>query len=986
MPAPTNASAAGSLWHRWDPHLHAPGTLLNDQFNGNWPAFLEKINSSAPSIRALGVTDYFCIETYRSVKERWEKGELPGVSLVFPNVEMRLDIKTDRKAPINLHLLFSSEDPEHEAQIERILGRLEFESDGRVYQCRLDQLEALGRAVNPQQMNRQSAIRQGAQQFKVTLDALKRLFNTEQWLRRNCLVAVAGSRNDGTAGLQDDDSYALMRREIERFANIIFSATPSQREFWLGKRPGADREFIEKTYGNLKPCLHGSDGHSENTTASPSLNRFCWIKGDLRFETLRQAMFEPERRVALGETPPQDGGGMNSAIHVGVNEARWLTNGSVCLNPGLVAIIGSRGSGKSALVEMIAHGAGCSGASLSESSFLSRATEHLSEEAVSLTWASGEITGPVVLRVPNEELDWLGLDRARYLSQKFVERLCSGIGLAVELRREIERVVFESIEPSQRLQASSFEELVSLVDEPIRQRRADLREQIDAVTAAIVKEDKLIAGLKDLRIERLRHVKSLENARKDLAKLIPKDAAKNAARLATLETALTAAQLHVEGLRRRRNSLNDLRSEIQVHRETGARVNLTKLQGRYPDARLTAEQWQKFALQYSDEVDTILNRQIAEADEVIDVATNGKQGESVDVATTAPGQWHLKTIEKERDSLKKAVGIDVDQQRRYDLLQREISRLENGLSKLDAQIGESEGAGVRRQEHLEDRRIVYRTIFETLSDEERILNDLYAPLKEQLVGGSGALGKLRFVVERHVDISSWIRSGEKLLDLRKAGPFKGEGSLKNIVEVELLPSWRTGTPETASLALKKFLETYRSDLVSAMPSSIGPDGQKEWIQSIAAWLYNTSHVEMQYSLRYDAVPIEKLSPGTRGIVLLLLYLVLDKSDLRPLIIDQPEENLDPMSVFEELVPHFRNARARRQVIIVTHNANLVVNTDADQVIVASSKHSSDGALPTITYESGSLENNEIREKVCSVLEGGERAFRERAKRYRFSLL
>ena len=57
-----------------------------------------------------------------------------------------------------------------------------------------------------------------------------------------------------------------------------------------------------------------------------------------------------------------------------------------------------------------------------------------------------------------------------------------------------------------------------------------------------------------------------------------------------------------------------------------------------------------------------------------------------------------------------------------------------------------------------------------------------------------------------------------------------------------------------------------------------------------------------------------MSPGTRGIVLLLLYL-----DDRPLIIDQPEENLDPKSVFDELVERFREARLQRQIIIVTHN-------------------------------------------------------------------
>jgi ABC-type Mn2+/Zn2+ transport system ATPase subunit len=139
---------------------------------------------------------------------------------------------------------------------------------------------------------------------------------------------------------------------------------------------------------------------------------------------------------------------------------------------------------------------------------------------------------------------------------------------------------------------------------------------------------------------------------------------------------------------------------------------------------------------------------------------------------------------------------------------------------------------------------------------------------------------------------------------------------------------------------------------------------------------------MQYSITYDGVAIEHLSPGTRGIVLLLLYLVIDAQDRRPLIIDQPEENLDPKSIFDELVPHFRNVRKRRQVIIVTHNANLVVNTDADQVIVASSAPNADGGLPTVTYCCGSLENLKIRKLVCEILEGGEQAFLDRERRYR----
>jgi len=91
------------------------------------------------------------------------------------------------------------------------------------------------------------------------------------------------------------------------------------------------------------------------------------------------------------------------------------------------------------------------------------------------------------------------------------------------------------------------------------------------------------------------------------------------------------------------------------------------------------------------------------------------------------------------------------------------------------------------------------------------------------------------------------------------------------------------------------------------------------------------------------------------------------------------------SIYDELVGLFVEAKNKRQVIVVTHNANLVVNTDADQIIVASAGPHAPGELPPITYMSGGLEVAAIRKAVCDILEGGERAFRERAKRLRLGL-
>jgi hypothetical protein len=87
--------------------IHAPGTLLSDHFNGDWDGYLTAIENSAPIIRALGVTEYLCLQTYKEVRRRREQDKrLPEVFCIFPNVEFRLDIKTAKVRAINIHLLF----------------------------------------------------------------------------------------------------------------------------------------------------------------------------------------------------------------------------------------------------------------------------------------------------------------------------------------------------------------------------------------------------------------------------------------------------------------------------------------------------------------------------------------------------------------------------------------------------------------------------------------------------------------------------------------------------------------------------------------------------------------------------------------------------------------------------------------------------------------------------------------------------------------
>lgn len=119
-------------------------------------------------------------------------------------------------------------------------------------------------------------------------------------------------------------------------------------------------------------------------------------------------------------------------------------------------------------------------------------------------------------------------------------------------------------------------------------------------------------------------------------------------------------------------------------------------------------------------------------------------------------------------------------------------------------------------------------------------------------------------------------------------------------------------------------------------------------------------------------------------------------DKRPILIDQPEENLDNRSVYLTLIRYFREGKKRRQVIIVTHNPNLVVNTDSEQVIVANFDRGLEKQASRIAYINGSLENTfkddsasaflkkqGIREHVCEILEGGKEAFEKRERKYGF---
>jgi predicted ATPase len=96
------------------------------------------------------------------------------------------------------------------------------------------------------------------------------------------------------------------------------------------------------------------------------------------------------------------------------------------------------------------------------------------------------------------------------------------------------------------------------------------------------------------------------------------------------------------------------------------------------------------------------------------------------------------------------------------------------------------------------------------------------------------------------------------------------------------------------------------------------------------------------------------------------------------VVDQPEENLDNQTVYSVLVKALRLAKQRRQIVVVTHNPNLAVVCDAEQIIVARMDKKNGNA---ITYETGAIESRGVNKALVDILEGTRPAFDNREAKY-----
>ncbi|MBF0431036.1 MAG: hypothetical protein HQK83_07140, partial [Fibrobacteria bacterium] len=359
----------GSEWRRWDLHVHTPETKKQDQFLGStveekWSKFYSDISSyvgdgSDPvkAISVVGITDYLSIDNYKKVVS---DNKLPScIELVLPNIEMRMQPISAGK-PINIHFIF---DPTFADDLdERFFSKLSFSYGETTFSAIKSELVRLGKKADPS-LDDTAAHKKGLEQFVISFDSVKNVFNKDHELREHVFIAVSNSTNDGVSGLTshseyfetegEDSQLKMLRQAIYQFVDAVFSATPKDTNFFLGKKESCPPELVINQCGSLKPCIHGSDAHENSNLFEPEQQRYCWIKTDPTFNGLKQIIFEPDERVRISPIKPEKKPNYYVIDHINFVDSDFQDE-TIFFNDKLNCIIGGKSTGKSILLHNLA--------------------------------------------------------------------------------------------------------------------------------------------------------------------------------------------------------------------------------------------------------------------------------------------------------------------------------------------------------------------------------------------------------------------------------------------------------------------------------------------------------------------------------------------------------------------------------------------------------------------------------------------------------
>jgi ABC-type lipoprotein export system ATPase subunit len=763
-------------------------------------------------------------------------------------------------------------------------------------------------------------------------------------------------------------------------------------------------EIVFPSVGFRRPIIVGSDNHDirNYSTKCP-----CWIRGDASFEALKHVCCEPDDRVFCGEIPPV-------LERVAKNRTRYLRSVSarkadgallsetwfdcdVPLNHGLVAVIGNKGGGKSALADIIgllgdSH-AGDNFSFLTKNKFCKPSNNKAKSFIGKITWESdGTCERSLSDHVTAE------VESVKYLPQEYIEGVCNELQEhgGGRFSQELTSVIFSHVDPSDRLNCSTFDELLQYKTAEKLKAVDVRREALKTLIASLVAQEKLsspahIQAIKEQIAAKKRELDAHDAGKPTkVAKPVEDEAARSATELAEKQIAELTAQ--ADGLREKLKNANQLLT-VANRRITAADRLATRLASFESEVTMLKEQSAKDCSDLGLSIDDIVKVTIDRTRiiKVKNAATEESQAQArlTDTEPEDSLARQITVIEKQMTDIRNALAGPSKKYQQY------LTELKEWQSRRDGIVGSPEKDDTLRfyEQQLTDcnaagkdvpavlEQVIAKAIevYGDISALADVYSELYAPVQRFIE--KHPLAKTQFhmsfetkIVERRFaeDFLSHIAQNRR-------GSFNGSVEGRERIS-ELLRETDFNSSDSATAFLRNVWNALHNDLRNEPATIIHVADQLakgSTSQQLYELIFGFDYLSPFFTLRWAGKDVQQLSPGERGTLLLVFYLLIDRSDI-PLIIDQPEENLDNQTVYNVLVPSIKEARGRRQLIIVTHNPNLAVVCDADQIICASI-NKEDGNK--VTYDTGAIENPIINKRIVDILEGTRPAFDNRDSKY-----